>query len=62
MSDRNQIQLNELYQGKKCEYCGAEYPKTCLNIEGHLHHGEPYRCLDTKACRRRQRRAKKRVS
>ena len=48
----NSESLNKLptYFGKKCIYCGRKYPETVLNIEGHIHHKEPYRCIDTKAC------------
>jgi hypothetical protein len=43
------------YKDKECYLCHAKYPKTVLNIEGHIHHGEHYRCLDTQECNRRQR-------
>ena len=46
------ISLNILPQwiNKKCIYCGRKYPDTILNIEGHIHHNEPFRCLNTKQC------------
>ena len=49
-------ELNKMdhYKDKKCIYCNAKYPDTILNIEGHIHHKEPYRCLDTKLCNKRK--------
>jgi len=42
----------DIYKNKKCTYCGRMYPETLLNIEGVIHHHEPYRCLDQKSCKR----------
>lgn len=46
------------YRDTCCYLCGRKYPDTVLNIEGHIHHGEKYRCLDLKSCRRAQRKAR----
>lgn len=40
----------DIYINKECVYCGRKYPETVLNIEGHIHHKEPYRCLNLKEC------------
>lgn len=40
---------------KTCVDCGRSYPATLLNIEGVIHHGGEYRCLDRKACERAKR-------
>lgn len=48
----NRLNSLDQYVDKSCIYCGA---KGNLNIEGHIHHTESYRCLDTKACNRRKR-------
>ena len=50
------IRMNEdlnklsIYADKHCVHCGRKYPETLLNIEGFIHHGVPYECLDKKAC------------
>lgn len=49
----------DIYKDKKCIYCGRKYPKTILNIEGVIHHGEPYRCLDLKVCKKFKKKIKK---
>jgi hypothetical protein len=46
---------------RRCVYCGRRETETVLNIEGHLHHMEPYRCIDTKSCQRITRRMKRRT-
>lgn len=46
------MDLNNLYQYAKCYRCNRQYPEVTLNIEGHIHHGEKFRCLDTKSCQR----------
>lgn len=48
--------LRELYKDKKCVYCSRSSKETTLNIEGFIHHHEPFRCLDIKECRRRRKR------
>lgn len=47
-------ELNKLplYRRKSCVFCGRSYPKTLLNIEGAVHHGEKFRCLNLKTCQR----------
>jgi hypothetical protein len=47
-------ELNSLaiYKDKECSICGRKHPNTILNIEGVIHHREPYRCIDYKSCRR----------
>jgi hypothetical protein len=57
------IDLNKLpfYINKICVNCGRKYPETILNIEGFIHHKEPFRCLDLKQCKRIVRKNKKRV-
>jgi hypothetical protein len=52
MATDNAKRLNELscYIDKTCIRCGRKYPETVINIEGHLHHGTPYECVDTKSC------------
>jgi len=59
MSEIN-INLNKLpgYKNTKCVRCERRYPDTILNIEGHIHHKEPYRCLNLKECQRIVRRIK----
>lgn len=54
-------ELNELniYKDKECVYCGRKYPQTILNIEGVIHHKEPYRCLNVKECNRFRKKKKK---
>lgn len=47
-----ELNKKSIYIDKQCVYCSRKYPETVLNIEGHIHHGEPYRCLDTKNCNR----------
>lgn len=44
--------LNELdiYRDKRCVRCKRKYPDTILNIEGVIHHGCQFQCLDTKSC------------
>lgn len=58
MSSMNE-ELNsmQIYKDKECIYCGRSYPETVINIEGHIHHGEPYRCIDTKECNRAKRKS-----
>ena len=43
------------YRWRECYKCKRKYPDTILNIEGHIHHNMPFQCLDTKSCRRAQR-------
>jgi len=49
----------DVYKDKKCIHCGRSYPDTLLNIEGVIHHGESYKCLDLKSCRRFRKKKKK---
>jgi len=53
MNDVNR-ELNRLdiYKNNTCVHCGRRYPQTILNIEGVIHHGESYRCLDQKSCKK----------
>lgn len=55
MANEINIMLNKLYQNRPCFYCGRKYPDTMINIEGWIHHGETFRCLDTKSCKRYRR-------
>lgn len=52
MRSANEIREQEQYIDCKCIYCGRSFPLTMLNIEGKIHHGEPWRCVDTKDCNR----------
>jgi hypothetical protein len=47
-----EVDLNKLYKDFPCYLCGRKWPDTVLNIEGHIHHHEKLRCLDTKECQR----------
>jgi len=60
MSDTN-LELNKsrTYKNKKCTFCGRRFPKTLLNIEGYIHHGQTLRCLDQKTCNRIKKRSNK---
>lgn len=48
------MELNVLdaHQDKKCTHCGRKYPLTVLNVEGVIHHGRDYVCLNTGDCNR----------
>ena len=48
------------YKDRACVRCARKYPDTLLNVEGNIHHREPYRCLDRKACGRAVRRSVRR--
>ncbi len=54
-------ELNKLdiYKDKKCVYCGKKYPNTVLNIEGVIHHKEPYRCMNLKSCKKNRKKNRK---
>jgi len=53
-------ELNQLsqYIDKVCVDCGRSYPGVVLNIEGHIHHGQPYKCINRKECERYKRKRK----
>ena len=54
------IDLNSLdvHINKRCELCKRKFPETVLNIEGHIHHGADYVCLDHRSCKRARRKLK----
>lgn len=47
-------ELNQLkeYRDKICIFCGRVFPRTILNIEGHIHHGLSYQCVDLEDCKK----------
>ena len=47
-----EARMQEIYKLNKCVRCGRQYPYTVLNIEGYLHHGCEFECLDRKSCMR----------
>ncbi len=55
------LELNKLsiYKNKVCVDCGRSYPETTLNIEGVIHHGNDYNCLNRKACGKKKKLASK---
>ena len=47
--------LKESVAGKiLCSRCAGILPLDQINVEGHLHHGRPYECLDRKSCEKRR--------
>jgi hypothetical protein len=55
----NSFTIEKLYNKKGCYICGAN---NNLNIEAVIHHNSRARCIDLKACKKRQRKAKKKCS
>ena len=53
------MNINKLYKSSVCYLCGRGYPEVTLNIEGVIHHGEKFRCLDTKNCQQTVRKLNK---
>ena len=51
--------IDKMYADKRCYLCGRTHAESKLNIEGHIHHGERYRCLNTKQCQRIVKKMKK---
>jgi hypothetical protein len=54
-------QLNEIHKNSNyvCTRCGRKYPDVLLNIEGHIHHGNPVECKDLIRCKRYCKKRKK---
>lgn len=55
------VELNklEIYKDRRCSLCDRKYPKTVLNIEGTIHHGNRLTCIDSKSCKRAKRKKQK---
>lgn len=47
------------HRDKACCRCGHTGQPGELNIEGQIHHKTPVSCIDQKACRRRQRKSRR---
>lgn len=47
-----ELNRNISWHNARYKRCGRQYPKTILNIEGHIHHNSPIVCIDTKSCKK----------
>ena len=37
---------------RPCSICGRRFPDTVINVEGWIHHGGEWKCLNAKECSR----------
>jgi len=58
MNGNEELNKSKEYRDKPCYICGRKYPETILNIEGFIHHGHKFRCLDIKSCNKFKRKHK----
>lgn len=58
VSVNERLNAIEPYLSKSCTKCQRRYPKVILNIEAHVHHGQPLACVDTVDCERKAKKLK----